>query len=218
MPLRYHQPRLVRLANTLTHGAGAVLSLLGLAWLTVRSWRSGDAIDFTSAVVFGASLVILYTASALYHGVTERRWKLLFVRFDYAAIFLAIAGTYTAVVLLNVRDIWAWTLLGVVWALCGAGILLVMDWRFPGRYRLAATLVYVGLGWLVLVALKPLLSALSSESMRWLLTGGFFYTSGVIFFLWKRLPYHHAIWHLFVLAGSACHWAAVFSSLPADLP
>lgn len=214
MRARFHQPRLVRLANTLTHGAGAVLSLAGLAWLAARSWRTGDALDLTGAMVFGASLVVLYTASALYHGSSARRWKLLFMKCDYAAIFLAIAGTYTAIVLLNMRDAWGWTLLGVVWALCVAGMLLVMDWRFPGRYRLAATLVYVALGWLVVVAVKPLIAAMSPASLGWLFMGGFFYTAGVIFFLWRRLPFHHAIWHLFVLAGSACHWAAVLHSLP----
>lgn len=203
-----HHPRLIRLANTLTHGVGALLSLVGMTWLVTRAWRTGDTLDFVGAVVFGVSLVVLYTASTLYHGSRRRDLKRLFARFDYAGIFLLIGGTYTAV-LLNVRDTWAWVLLGVVWALCAGGVVLVMDFRFPGRYRLASTFIYVALGWLVLVVLKPLIVVLPGPSFWWLIAGGVFYTSGVIFFLWHRLPYHHAIWHLFVLTGSACHWLAV---------
>ncbi len=212
-----HQPRLIRLANTLTHGVGALLSLVGLAWLSTRAWRSGDALDFTGATIFGISLVVLYTASTLYHGLRGRRLKRLFARFDYAGIFLLIGGTYTALLLLNLRDVWGWTLLGVVWALCLGGVVLVIDFRFRGRYRLAATFIYVALGWLVLVVLKPLIAVLPGASLWWLLAGGLFYTSGVVFFLWRRLPYHHAIWHIFVLTGSACHWVAVAGSLPPGL-
>ncbi len=211
-----HHPRLIRLANTLTHGVGALLSLAGMAWLVTRAWRTGDTLDFTGAVVFGLSLVVLYTASTLYHGSTSRHLKMLFARLDYAGIFLLIGGTYTAV-LLNLRDTFGWTVLGVVWLLCLAGIVFVLGFRFPGRYRLAMTFIYVALGWLVLVVLKPLIAVLPGESVIWLVAGGLAYTSGVFFFFWHKLPYHHAIWHVFVLMGSACHWVAVAGCLPAGV-
>jgi hemolysin III len=214
------RPPAEELANTATHGLGAILSVLGLAWLISAAGRRGDIIDGIGALVFGITLVLLYTASTLYHNSRgwgrqrkQRRLLRLFLRCDYAGIFLLIAGTYTAVVLRNLRDAWGFGLLALVWAVCLAGVVLVVKFRFPGHYRLASTMLYVALGWLLVVAVKPLVGSMPGFSLQLLLAGGLCYTTGVIFFLWKKLPFHHAIWHLFVLAGSACHWVAVWDSL-----
>jgi hemolysin III len=208
------QPEREELANAMTHGLGVVLSLAGLAWLVTAVSAHGDALHMTGAVVFGVTLVLLYASSTLYHGVRKGKLKQLFLRCDYAGIFLLIAGTYTAVLLMNMRDAIGLGFLALVWILCLAGIAMVMNFRFPGHFRLAATFIYVALGWLVLAVIKPLTEVLPGFSLRLLIVGGLCYTSGVIFFVWRRLPYHHTIWHLFVLAGSACHWAAVAGSIP----
>jgi hemolysin III len=172
------------------------------------SSRYGDAWQVVSTSIFGATLVMLYTASTLYHSFRSERRKVLLQKFDHAAIFLLIAGTYTPFVLVTLRGPWGWSLFGVVWLMAVAGVTL--KFWFAGRFRLASTLLYVGMGWLVLIALKPLMAALPAGGVRLLVAGGLSYTGGAIFYLWRRLPYNHAIWHLFVLGGSTCHWAAVF--------
>ncbi len=212
-PEESYEPEREEFANSVTHGLGAVLSIAGLAWLVAAVSAHGDALHMTGAVVFGVTLVLLYASSALYHGVRRGRLKQLLLRCDYAGIFLLIAGTYTAVLLMNLRDTLGLGLLALVWVLCLGGVVMVANFRFPGHFRVAATFIYVALGWLVLTVIKPLTEVLPGLSLRLLLAGGVCYTSGVIFFLWRRLPYHHAIWHLFVLAGSACHWAAVAGSI-----
>jgi hemolysin III len=196
------------LANTCTHGGGLVASVAGLVVLVVQAARWGTAWHVVGAAVFGATLVILYAASTLYHAVRGEDHKRLLRKFDHAAIFLLIAGTYTPFLLVTLRGAWGWSLFGVIWGLALTGV--VLKFRFAGRFRVASTLIYVGMGWLVLVAIKPLVAALPAPGLRLLIAGGLCYTGGAVFYLWKRLPYHHAAWHLFVLAGSACHWAAVF--------
>nr|WP_231962300.1 hemolysin III family protein [Opitutus sp. GAS368] len=195
-------------ANSLTHALGAVLSVAGLVLLLVFAGRNGDAWHVVSTAIFGTTLVLLYTASTLYHSLRGERLKQRLQKFDHAAIFLLIAGTYTPFVLVTLRGPWGWSLFGVVWGLAVAGV--TIKFWLAGRFRLVSTLIYLAMGWLVLVALKPLLAALPAGGMRLLLAGGLCYTGGAAFYLWKRLPYHHAIWHLCVLGGSACHWAAVF--------
>ena len=200
----------------LTHGVGAALSVAGLAVLVTLTSLHGDAWRVTATVIFGVTLVLLYTSSTLYHGVRDERSKRLLRKFDHASIFLLIAGTYTPFLLVNLRGPWGWSLFGVIWALAVAGVAL--KFWFTGRFRIASTLLYVGMGWLVLVALRPLSNAISATALWLLVAGGFTYTLGTVFYLWKRLPYHHAIWHLFVLGGSACHFCAVFAAvLPAGL-
>jgi len=195
-------------ANQLTHAVGAVLGVVGLVLLVVVAQRHGDAWHVVSSAVFGAMLVLLYTASTLYHSFKAERTRQVLQKFDHAAIFLLIAGTYTPFVLVTLRGPWGWSLFGVVWGLAILGV--VLKFWFAGRFRLVSTLIYLVMGWLVLIALKPLLAALPPGGMKLLVAGGLCYTGGAVFYLWKRLPYHHAIWHLFVLGGSACHWAAVF--------
>lgn len=194
--------------NSLTHGLGAGLSVAGLVLLIVRSAQHGSAWHVVSTAIFGASLVLLYTASTLYHSLRGERLKQVLQKFDHAAIFLLIAGTYTPFVLVTLRGPWGWSLFGVVWGLAVAGVTL--KFWLAGRFRLISTLIYLAMGWLVLVAIKPLVAALPAGGLQLLVAGGLCYTGGAAFYLWKRLPYHHAIWHLWVLAGSVCHWAAVY--------
>jgi len=206
MPAVY--PPREELANRLTHGLGAALSTAGLVLLVFFSSRQGDARQVVSSAIFGTALVLLYTSSTLYHSFRNERLRQLLQKFDHAAIFLLIAGTYTPFSLVTLRGPWGWSLFGVVWGLAIAGV--VLKFWFAGRFRLGSTLLYVGMGWLVMVAIKPLMAALPAGGLKLLVAGGFCYTGGAAFYLWKRLPFHHAIWHLFVLAGSACHWVAVF--------
>ena len=196
------------LANSLTHGLGAALSVAGLVLLVIRAAQHGDAWHVVSTAIFGTTLVLLYAASTLYHSLRGERLKHRLRKFDHAAIFLLIAGSYTPFVLVTLRGPWGWSLFGVVWGLAVAG--MTIKFWLAGRFKLLSTLIYVAMGWLVLVAIKPLVAALPAGGMKLLVAGGLCYTGGAVFYLWKRLPYHHAIWHLFVLGGSACHWAAVF--------
>ena len=196
------------LANRLTHGLGAVCSVTGMVLMVVFSTRHGDAWQVVSTAIFGTTLVLLYTASTLYHSFQGERIKQLLQKFDHAAIFLLIAGTYTPFVLVTLRGPWGWSLFGVVWGLAIAGVAL--KFWFAGRFKLISTLLYIGMGWLVMIALKPLMAALPAGGLHLLVAGGLCYTGGATFYLWRNLPYHHAIWHVFVLAGSACHWTAVF--------
>lgn len=196
------------LTNALTHGLGVVLSVVGMVLMVVYSVWHGDAWHVTSSAIFGASLIALYTTSTLYHSFRSVEMKHLLRKFDHAAIFLLIAGSYTPFLLVTLRGVWGWSLFGVVWGLAAVGIGL--KFRFAGRFRLVSTLIYLVMGWLVLIALKPLMLALPRAGLDWLVAGGVCYSFGTLFYLAKGLPYHHAIWHLFVLGGSICHWIAVF--------
>lgn len=196
------------LAHSITHGVGAVFSIAGLVLMVVAAARWGDVWQVVSTAIFGTTLVLLYSASTLYHSFRAERTQQVLQKFDHAAIFLLIAGTYTPFLLVTLRGPWGWSLLGVVWGLALVGVAL--KFWYAGRFRIVSTLIYLGMGWLVLIALKPLVAALPAGGLRLLIAGGLCYTLGVPFYLWKRLPYHHAVWHGFVLGGSACHWAAVY--------
>lgn len=205
-PAAYHPAE--ELANRLTHGIGALLSVAGLVFLTVYSALHGDAWVITSTAVYGASLVILYTASTLYHTVTSDRWRRFFQKLDHAAIFLLIAGTYTPFTLGPLRGGWGWTLFGIVWGLAVIGVVLKLF--FAGKADVLSTVAYLVMGWLVVIAIKPLIAALPAGALWWLVAGGLCYSFGTIFYLWEKLPYNHAVWHVWVLGGSVCHWVAVF--------
>lgn len=196
------------LANVITHGCGAALSVAGLALLVSFAALRGDAWHVVSAAVFGTTLVLLYTASTLYHAFRNADTKRLLRKFDHAGIFLLIAGTYTPFLLVSLRGPWGWSLFGVVWGLGLTGVGL--KFWLAGRFRVMSTLIYLGMGWLVVLAARPMLEAVPPGGLWLLLAGGLSYTGGAVFYLWRRLPYHHAVWHVFVLAGSVCHWAAVF--------
>lgn len=192
------------LANSLTHGLGLLLSALGMAWLLVNS---GGALEVASCLVYGATLVFVYGTSTVYHGVSGARAKQLLRTLDHVAIFLLIAGTYTPFVLIALRGPWGWSLFGVVWSLAVLGAIFEMT-RLR-RHRRALIAMYVGLGWIGLVALKPLVAALPAAGLWLLFGGGVSYTVGVLFYRWHGLRYHHAIWHVFVLAGSVLQYLAV---------
>jgi hemolysin III len=196
-------------ANSVTHAAGAVLAVGGLVVLTLSAARHGTARSIVGCVAFGAALVFLYSASTLYHSVGSGRTRAKAVLrvLDHSAIFLLIAGTYTPFTLVSLRGPWGWSLFGVVWSLALAGISL----RLLLRRRPAGLFVglYLAMGWCVVVAAKPLLAALVPGGIALLAAGGVAYSVGIVFYVWRSLPYGHAIWHGFVLAGSAFHFAAV---------
>jgi hemolysin III len=195
------------IANCVTHGVGLALSVAGLVALVALAWSNGDALHVASVSVYGASLVTLYAASTLYHGVRRPRAKGFFQVLDHCCIYLLIAGTYTPFTLLMLRGGWGWTLFGLAWGIALAGILFRLV--FGTRYRAVAIASYVALGWLCIVAIKPMLTLIPTGALAWLVAGGVAYTSGVFFFASKRLRHGHAIWHLFVLTGSICHYFAV---------
>lgn len=202
-------PAAEELANALTHGLGVVLSLTGGAVLITLTSLFGDAWQIVGAAVFVGSLVLLYTASTLYHTVKSRRAKARLKVLDHCAIFVLIAGTYTPFTLVGLRGGWGWTLFGIVWGLTVAGVLFKL--YFTGRFQKLSTLLYVAMGWLVIVAAGPMIRTLPLSTLLWLVGGGLAYTAGTLFYLNRRLPYAHAIWHVFVLAGSVCHFAAVLT-------
>jgi len=195
------------IANWVTHGIGLAASVVGLTLLIVYSSLRGDAWHVVSFTVFGLSLLILYTVSTIYHAGRNERARLFLRKLDHAAIFLVIAGTYTPFLLTHLRGPWGWSLFGVVWGLCGAGA--VFQLFFGSRYRVVSILAYLFLGWLIVVALQPMITQVPHGGLWLLLAGGLCYTFGVVFYLWRRLRYHHAVWHGFVLGGSTCHYLAV---------
>jgi hemolysin III len=202
------------IAHSVTHGIGALLSVIGLAILVVYSSRYGDTWHIVSSAIYGLTLVVLYTASTLYHAISVPGIKQVLQKLDHAAIFLLIAGTYTPFTLVSLRGSWGWTLFGVVWFIAIAGI--VMELIVKRRYKRISIGLYLGLGWIVMIAIVPLVANVETGGLILLLAGGLFYSLGVIFYVWKTLVYHHAIWHLFVLAGSACHFFAVFNYVIPD--
>lgn len=196
------------IAHAITHGVGILLSIAGLAVLVAASAVYGNAWHIVSCSIYGATLILLYTASTLYHGIPSPSAKRILRQIDHAAIFLLIAGTYTPFTLVNLRGGWGWTLFGLVWGLAIAGMILELATR--QRFRRLSIGLYLGLGWLVLIAIKPMMANVETGGLVLLLVGGLCYSLGVIFYVLKKIAYHHAVWHLFVLAGSIFHFMAVF--------
>ena len=200
------------LAHWVTHALGMVASLAGIAWLLATAVANGAGPwRAVGGVVFGASALLLFTTSVLYHSTTSTRLKPRLRLLDHAAIYVLIAGTYTPLALGVLGGAWGWTLFGLVWGMALAGIAakLTLGFRFP----LASTLLYLAMGWIGVVAARPLLTSLTTTELTWIVAGGLAYTAGVPFYLWKNRPYAHAVWHLFVLAGVACHFVAVLSMM-----
>lgn len=195
------------LVNAITHGLGAIAGIAGGAVLITLAALYGSSWQVIGSVVFVTALVLLYTASTLYHAIQHRVAKARLKVFDHCAIFVLIAGTYTPFALVGLRDSGGWILFGVAWGLALLGI--VFKLFFTGRYKKLSTAIYIAMGWMVVFAVKPMLAALSVPTLLWLLAGGLFYTAGTIFYLKKNMRYGHAVWHLFVLAGSVCHYVAV---------
>ena len=199
------------IANTITHGVGLALSIAGFVILLVLAALRSGALQIVSCAIYGTTLITLYAASTLYHGIAAPRFKRALRIFDHSAIFLLIAGTYTPFLLVNLRGAWGWSLFGVVWGLAMAGI--VFKFFFVERFGFLSTIVYLLMGWLVVIAARPVLSHVPTTGLIWLVAGGLCYTAGVIFYASKRIPYAHVIWHVFVLAGSTCHYFAVLRCL-----
>jgi hemolysin III len=194
------------IAHSITHGLGVVLSIAGLAALVSVAMPSGVRAVVASSI-FGATLILLYVASTLYHSIPFPRAKPVLRVLDHSAIYLLIAGTYTPFTLVSLRGAWGWGLFAGIWALALAGIALeVTPLR---RLRKLAIGLYLAMGWLILIALKPLSQMVPPAGIVLLFLGGISYSAGVIFYVWRRLPYHHAVWHLFVLLGSALHFFSV---------
>lgn len=195
------------LANSLTHGLGATLGAIALILMVFQASLYGTARHIVGAAVFGAALVLLYTMSTLYHAFRGPRVKRVFKILDHSAIYVLIAGTYTPFCLSTLQGAWGWSLFGMIWSLALLGI--SFKTVFTGRFEIFSTIVYLAMGWMVMIAAGPLWRLLPRGGLYWLMGGGLFYTLGVGFYSWKNLRFHHAIWHLFVLGGSLCHVAAV---------
>ena len=195
-------------AHAVTHGVGLLAAIAGLVILLVEAAATRDPWRITACAVYASTLVLLYGTSTLYHALSATRARAILRVLDHSAIFLLIAGTYTPFALVSLRGPWGWTLLGIVWGLAALGI--TAKAVFGTRWPVFSTVIYVGMGWVVVVAVKPLVAHVPPAAIAWLLAGGIAYTGGVVFYAWTKLRYSHAIWHLFVLAGSVCHYVAVF--------
>ena len=195
------------IANSVSHAVGLLAAVAATPVLLLSAVRHGGAVRIAGASVFAAAMVLLYLTSTLYHAWPRNRAKRVFQILDHAAIFLMIAGTYTPFTLGVLRGTWGWTLFGLIWALAIAGVVLTAAGGV--RYPKLTTPLYLAMGWLILIAVKPLGLRMPSEGLLWLLAGGIAYTVGVAFYAAKRVRYCHFVWHLFVIAGTACHFVAV---------
>lgn len=194
-------------ANYLTHGLGLILSFVGLFVLLITPMQSGDHLKMIILGVYGASLILLYAASTIYHAARTPKVKRIFRTVDHCAIYLLIAGSYTPFTMLVLGGFWGWTLFAIVWGLAVLGIAFKIFFRH--RFKLLSTFIYLFMGWLVVIAAEPLFNSLHIAGLYWLLAGGLSYTAGVVFYALDKRRFYHAIWHLFVLGGSVCHYLAV---------
>lgn len=197
--------------GAVTHGVGGLLSIAGTVVLIVFCAIYGGAWEVVSASVYGASLIILYTMSTLYHAITNKKAKAFFRIMDHNTIFFLIAGTYTPYTLVSLRGALGWVLFGIVWGAAALGI--VLNSVNLEKYRKVSVIAYLAMGWVVLIAIKPLAESISTLSLVFLISGGVLYSLGIIFYKAKKIPYFHAIWHLFVIAGSVAHYFSVFTAL-----
>jgi len=195
------------IAHSITHGIGVGLSIAGLVILVVIAAKYGDVYQVVSFSIYGATLILLYLASTLYHSFQAPRVKQIFKRMDHAAIYLLIAGTYTPFLLVGIRGPLGWTLFGIIWGLAALGVSFKV--LFIHRFQKLSVLAYVLMGWLCVVAFKQMAASIALNGMILLAAGGVVYTLGVIFYAMTKVRYSHAVWHLFVLGGSVCHYFAV---------
>lgn len=195
------------IAHSVSHGIGIVLSAVGLGFLIWLSVEYGDVWHVVSTTVYGVSLILLYSASTLYHAIPYPKAKRVFQLLDHSMIFVLIAGTYTPFALVNLRGPWGWSLFGAVWGIALAGIIL--ETVKKKRIKWLSLSLYLGLGWMAVIVIKPMLDTVPVTGLLFLLAGGLSYSLGVIFYVRKQMLYHHAIWHLFVMAGSALHYCAI---------
>ncbi len=196
------------IANGVSHGAGLLLALIGFPVLVMAALKRGDAMEVVGATVFATAVVLLYSTSTLFHAFPRGRAKRVFQVLDHSAIFLLIAGTYTPFTLGVLHGTWGWILFGLVWSMAAVGILLKAVGGI--RYNTLSTFVYIGMGWLVVIAAHTVWTLVPGWGIFWLFAGGVAYTAGAVFFLAERIRYFHFVWHLFVIAGTACHFIAVY--------
>jgi len=201
------------LFNSITHGAGALLSIAALVLLIVYSNAYGTTSHVVSCTIFGVTLILLYSASTLYHSIQKPKAKSVLKIIDHSCIYLLIAGTYTPFLLVTLRGMLGWTMFGVIWVMAILGVAFKIF--FVHRFKIISTVAYLIMGWIIIFVIKPLIHSLPSGGLILLVAGGLAYSLGVIFYVWNKLPFNHAIWHLFVLAGSICHFFAImFYVLP----
>jgi hemolysin III len=190
--------------HAVTHGIGLALSIAGLVVLVVFASLKSNATAITASAIYGASLVVMYGSSTLYHAVKRPSLKKVFQTFDHASIYFLIAGSYTPISLVILRDGWGWSIFGVNWFIAIVGIFL--KFAYPGRFEKLSLVLYVVMGWMIVIAFEPLVAHMPTAGLIWLVGGGLFYSFGVVFYLKDHKPYFHTVWHLFVLAGSLCHF------------
>ncbi len=200
------------ISHSAIHAVGSHLGAAMLALLVVFGVQSGEQVAWkvVSGAIYGASIILLYTVSSVYHALTHPRAKRILEICDHMAIYILIAGSYTPFTLVTLRQSHpavAWTIFGIVWGLTAAGMIFKLF--MTGRLRIISTLAYIGMGWMVMIAIRPLLAALPLPGIVWLAAGGVLYTLGTVFYLWRLMPFHHAVWHLFVLFGTVCHFICV---------
>lgn len=196
------------LVNWLSHGIAALASLAGILFLFAKISVDGGVNKWVSIGIYSVSLVTLYSASTVYHFARSEKWKNIFRIFDHAAIYMKIAGTYTPFLILALQDYYGWELFIALWGLTAAGILFKLF--FVNRFKILSTGIYLAMGWLAIVLIKPLYQSLPLEVFLYLLAGGVCFTVGVSFYLWKKLPFSHFIWHVFVIGGSAFHFTSIY--------
>ena len=201
------------IAHAVTHGLGLLLSVVACSVLVILAAQRGTVWHITGVAVFGASLIVLYAASTLYHALTHTKAKRVFKFLDYSAIYLLIAGTYTPFTLVTLRGGWGWALFGIAWGLAIVGAVLEVITR--RKYKAMSMAFYLGMGWLLVIAIKPLASSLGTRELILLAVGGVAYTGGAALYALGKFKYHHAIWHVLVLVGSFCHFLAVmYAAIP----
>jgi hemolysin III len=193
--------------NSITHGIGALLSIAALVILVAFASIKGDVWRIVSFSIYGFTLFFLYVSSTLYHSIFHEQAKRILRVLDHASIFLLIAGSYTPILLIAMRGVWGWTIFGIIWALAVTGIILnIVGFR---KFKVVSLILYLLMGWLIIFALKPMLAMVPAGLFPWLLAGGLIYTIGFVFYVWRRLPFNHGIWHIFVLAGSTMHFLGI---------
>ncbi|MDX2001278.1 MAG: hemolysin III family protein [Chitinophagales bacterium] len=195
--------------NTFTHGLGLLLSILALGVFSYITWNQTDWVRTLAFSVYGLSLVTLYAASTLYHYAKDPDIKRYLRIFDHSAIYVLIAGSYTPFALITLKAHGGYTLLAIIWGITVVGVIFKLF--FTHRFNFLSTILYLGMGWIAVTMYGPLTTSLHPNGLYWLVAGGLVYTAGTVFFLWDRLPYNHAIWHLFVLGGSICHFMALYN-------
>jgi hemolysin III len=205
--IKFYSPLEERI-NIFSHAIGLLLSMVAVVLLVTRASSYGNAWHIVSVAIFGASLIALYAASTTYHSATRAELRARLRVIDHATIYILIAGTYTPFTLITLNGATGWAIFAVSWAMAISGITLKLF--FTGRFNLVSTLMYVFMGWIIIFAVKPLIASLPTAGLYWLVAGGLSYTIGAIIYSIKKVPLNHAIFHLFVLAGSICHFVAVY--------